>query len=364
MKKYDYIIIGGGFYGCWLALFLKKKNNSVLLIEKEKELLTRASYNNQARVHNGYHYPRSFLTALRSHRNYLRFIKDYKPGIYKSFKQYYAIASIFSKTTAQQFFKFSKQVGSPIKPAPEKIKNLFDRNLIEDVFEVEEVVFDAGVLREKFLKDLAKKGIDFVCSTEVGKVEERNGYIICHDKKGKTFVGRTVYNCTYAGINRVLENSNLPTLPFKNEFIEMPLIKVPPEIENMAVTILDGQFFGFLPFPDRKCHSLWHVRYAIRANWIDPEPKNLDERLSKIAEKSKYNFMVKDGRRYIPLIGDSEYIESIYETKTVLVAKEESDGRPILFRPNYGIKNFHIIMGGKIDNIYDIADEIKEEGLI
>lgn len=364
MKKYNFIIIGGGFYGCWLALFLKKRSNSVLLIEKEKEILTRASYNNQARVHNGYHYPRSFLTASRSHMNYLRFIKDYKTGIYGSFKQYYAIASIFSKTTAQQFLKFSKQLGSPIRLAPSNIKSLFDGNLIEDVFEVEEVVFDVGVLRKKFFQELTKNGIDFVPSTEVGKVEEKNGNVICQCKKGKTFTGRTVYNCTYAGINRVLENSNLPTLPFKNEFIEMPLIRVPAGLDNLAVTILDGQFFGFLPFPDRKCHSLWHVRYAIRANWIDPEPRKLDLGLAKIVKKTNWNFMVKDAKRYIPLIGESEYLESIYEIKTVLVAKEESDGRPILFRSNYGIKNFHIVMGGKIDNIYDIADEIKEERLV
>src|SRR3989344_594594 len=138
-KKYDIVIIGGGVYGCSLALFLKKKNNSVLLVEAEDDLITKASYGNQARIHNGYHYPRSFLTAHRSHQNYLRFIKDFKPAVYNNFTQYYAIASNLSKTTALQFFKFCKQVGSPIRSAPDDIKKLFSSNFIDDVFAVDEV---------------------------------------------------------------------------------------------------------------------------------------------------------------------------------------------------------------------------------
>ena len=151
-KKYDVVVIGGGFYGSVLALYFSENYKNVLIIEKEDDLIKRASYNNQARVHNGYHYPRSYLTAIRSHDNYLKFIKDFDKSIYSSFKQYYAIASNLSKTTSQQFFKFAKQIGSPIKVAPDKIKNLFNTSLIDDVFEVEEVVYDA-----KILKDILKK---------------------------------------------------------------------------------------------------------------------------------------------------------------------------------------------------------------
>lgn len=61
----DAIIIGGGFYGAAIAIYLAKERGlkRIMLIEREPALLKRASYNNQARVHNGYHYPRSFTTA-------------------------------------------------------------------------------------------------------------------------------------------------------------------------------------------------------------------------------------------------------------------------------------------------------------
>ena len=61
----DAVVIGGGFYGCAIAIYLVKQRGlkQVHLVEREPGILTRASYNNQARVHNGYHYPRSFTTA-------------------------------------------------------------------------------------------------------------------------------------------------------------------------------------------------------------------------------------------------------------------------------------------------------------
>ena len=64
--RFDHIIIGGGFYGCCLALFLRSISRKVLLIEAEDQLLSRASRVNQARVHTGFHYPRSAATASAS----------------------------------------------------------------------------------------------------------------------------------------------------------------------------------------------------------------------------------------------------------------------------------------------------------
>lgn len=74
-SSWDAVVIGGGFYGCAIAVFLARQRNwRVCLVEQEKALMTRASYNNQARVHNGYHYPRSFVTAYRSRINLPRFL--------------------------------------------------------------------------------------------------------------------------------------------------------------------------------------------------------------------------------------------------------------------------------------------------
>lgn len=363
-KNYDVVVIGGGFYGSVLACYLKKRRNSVLLVEKENNLLKRASWANQARIHNGYHYPRSFLTAYRSHLNYLRFIKDFKASVYRDFGQYYALASTLSKTTAKQFYKFAKQLGAFIAPAPEAVKKLFNPNTIDDVFAVDEIVFDAQILVDALAKRLAKLKIEVLLGVRVDRVGPGDGGGISITLAGgrKIWAG-AVFNCTYSGINKILRESGLPLLPFKQEFIEMPLIKVPGELRNLGISIFDGPFFGFLPFPARACHSIWHVRYSIRANWLDPARNGTEEKLKKLSQKSNWNFIKKDAQRFIPLFSKVEYLDSLYEIKTVLPETEESDARPILFRRDYGLPGFHIIMGSKIDNIYDIIERVKEEKL-
>ena len=87
-------VIGGGFYGCMLAIHLAEQGVRVTVCEKHDEILGRASHANQARVHNGYHYPRSLLTALRSRANFPRFVREFADCIDDAFEKYYAIATL------------------------------------------------------------------------------------------------------------------------------------------------------------------------------------------------------------------------------------------------------------------------------
>ena len=56
-----------------------------VVLEQEIDILQRASYVNQARVHMGYHYPRSLVTAFRSLANFPKFIKDFDKAIKNDF---------------------------------------------------------------------------------------------------------------------------------------------------------------------------------------------------------------------------------------------------------------------------------------
>ncbi len=68
VAKYDKIIIGAGLYGLYSALFCVGggKREHVLVLECDKTPFRRATYINQARGHQGYHYPRSISTAMKS----------------------------------------------------------------------------------------------------------------------------------------------------------------------------------------------------------------------------------------------------------------------------------------------------------
>lgn len=347
--KSEIIIIGGGFYGCMIALYFKKRFKYVTILEKESDLLLKASYNNQARIHNGYHYPRSFITALRSHINYSKFISEFKNCVEDTFQMIYAIAANNSKTTTSQFLKFCHQIGSPISPTSTRIKKMFNSLLIEDSFIVEEAVFNAAKLRKILKNKLNSSKVKVEYLTEATKVAKEGKKIEVHLKNGRVISGDIVINCSYSDINSIIEKSGFPKLPLKHELTEMPLLEMPKELKKVGITIMDGPFFSIMPFPDKKLHTLHHVRYTPLTSSTEMINENVG---------SNALFMIKDAQRYLPILRDTKYKGSIYEIKTVLIFNELSDARPILFKRNYGIDNFFIVMGGKIDNVYDIISQL------
>src|SRR5205085_1510520 len=177
---YDAIVIGGGFYGAAIGVYLAKQRrfSKVALIEKEPGLLFRASYCNQARIHNGYHYPRSFTTAFRSRVNFPRFLAEYGDVVRRDFTKIYAVARKSSQVTAGQFRRFCGHIGAAIAPAPKPIRALFDPRVIEDVFQVEEVAFDALLLRRRATADLARAGVEVRLGSAVERIERGGSGVV------------------------------------------------------------------------------------------------------------------------------------------------------------------------------------------
>ena len=115
--EYDVVIAGAGFFGMNIACRFAEKGKRVLLCEKFDRCMTRASYTNQARIHNGYHYPRSILTALRSRISFPRFVKDFSACVVNDFSKYYAIGRILGKVNATQFSEFCRRIGAECEEA-------------------------------------------------------------------------------------------------------------------------------------------------------------------------------------------------------------------------------------------------------
>ncbi len=363
-RSYDAVVIGGGFFGLGLATFLASSQLRVILFERGPDLMQRASYVNQARVHNGYHYPRSILTALRSRVNFPRFIRDYPGCVVADFEKYYAIARKFSKVSARQFKTFMERIQAPIEVAPRNIKELFDMELIEEVFKVVEYAFDPVLLKIIARERLEAEGGEIYLNTRVTRLEYMRGGRIAVDwesgnASGQITTGR-VLNCTYSMINELLIASGLPTIRLKHELTEMALIEPPEEVRHLGITVMCGPFFSTMPFPPRKLHTLSHVRYTPHCSWTDDaDYMNAYLFFQNYPKESKYPHMIRDASRYIPVLSKSRYMDSLWEVKTVLPQSEVDDSRPILYKHDHGMSNLTCIMGGKIDNIFDAIEEYK-----
>ncbi len=353
LESYDAIIIGGGFFGCCLALSLVKRYPRMLILERETSLLTRASFGNQARVHNGYHYPRSLITAMRSAFNYPRFIGDFDECIDRSISHVYAIARHASRVSAYQYRKFCQIVGIPLQPASEQVASLFNPDLIEEAFSVEECAFDGLRLRDKLRAGIEEAGIEVAYGIEAKRISHGPaGSLQIETSDGVEVCSERVWNCTYSQINHLLVSSSLPLLPLKHEITEIALIRVPPQLEGIGITVMDGPFFSTMPFPALGLHSLTHVTYTPHEFWNDLEQNRCPPQNLRLPSRSIY--MLRDAQRYVPALQAATFAGSLFETKTVLVQNEVDDGRPILCRRDHGLKNFSVLMGAKIDNIYDI----------
>lgn len=361
------VIVGGGFYGCSIALYLKnvRQVSEVILLECGPQLMSRSSYTNQARVHNGYHYPRSFTTAFRSRMNAPRFIDAYGGAITRDFVQVYALARRNSKITSRQFERFCREIGAPLSAAPREVARLFNPALISNVYTVVEHAFDAAVLRQLAEASLHDAGVRLRLRADVQSVEDGPDEVrIGGSSPDGPFrlSGDFAFNCTYSRLG-TFRRAPAARFPLKHEIAELVLVEPPAELAGLGVTVMDGPFFSCMPFPARKLHSLSHVRYTPHVAWAEDPARDPYEVLSAYAKESRADRMRRDAARYVPALARCRLRDSLFEVKTILSRNETDDGRPILFERHAPHGRLFSVLGGKIDNIFDVLERLDRESL-
>ncbi|QXZ16156.1 FAD-dependent oxidoreductase [Pseudomonas sp. AO-1] len=367
---FDAVVIGGGFYGCAIAIYLAKNRGfeRVLVVEREASLLKRASYNNQARVHNGYHYPRSFTTAFRSRLNLPKFVQDWPEAINQEFTKLYAISRRNSKVTAKQFVRFCADIGAEVYAPDPEMRKLFDPRLIEQVYLVKEYAFNSDLVAKRALGELQDLGVNLLLETEVESISKAvNGElgVIFKSKDGNfsSVSSRYIFNCSYSGINQLKGDFPGIRTKLKQEITEMALMDMPAPLKGLGITVMDGPFFSLMPFPARNLHTLSHVRYTPHLQWVDEPGISPYGKLNDYRRVSQVDRMVRDVSRYLPSLSTAKYVESLFEVKTILMKNESDDGRPILFEKYEDLPKCFSILGGKIDNIYDVLEKLDAERL-
>ena len=359
-----------------IAIHLARRHDArVVVVERDEDILLRASYGNQARVHNGYHYPRSLRTGLSSHVNYGRFVEEFADCISDGFEQYYAIARRGSNVTPGQFERFCDRVGAPLREAPDSVRRWFDPSLIERVYRVEECAFDAFALRTRIRADLERARVELLLGTEVEAIEvdgRETPVVLCRGPGGEVRLSASrVFNCTYSRLNRLLRSSGFGPIPLKHEVAEIALVRVPEVLEGVGITVMCGPFFSLMPFPAEGLHSLSHVRYTPHFAWTESTdgpgaPDGADSGwhdpyhvLRDYEKRTRFDHMRRDGARYLPALADCRHVESLWEVKSVLPRSETDDSRPILLRVCDEAPPLTNVLGAKIDNVYDVLEALR-----
>ncbi|MEG2295222.1 MAG: FAD-dependent oxidoreductase [Oscillospiraceae bacterium] len=368
MKFYDKIILGAGIYGLYSALLCGKKGETVLVLEYDEQAFERATYINQARVHNGYHYPRSYSTAIKSKNYFNRFNDDYGFCVHDAFKKIYAISKEFSWTNAEQFKKFSH--ASNVKCIEIPPEQYFKENVCDGVFETCEYTYDAKILKEYFLKELeAYPNVMFLYQARITQIKETatNYEVVLSD--GRQYSTAYLLNCTYASTNQVTAILGYEPFKIKYELCEIILCKVDAALQDVGITVMDGPFFSIMPFGKTGLHSLTSVTFTPHLTSYDTLPtfacqKHEDSLCSpqqlnncnncKYKPKSAWDYMSQLAKKYLRDDMKFEYVESLFSMKPILMASEIDDSRPTVIKEFNSKPKFVSVLSGKINTIYDL----------
>jgi glycine/D-amino acid oxidase-like deaminating enzyme len=342
-----------------IACHLAARGQRVLLVEKQPDLLRRASFANQARLGPGY--STDLSSPLPARWRAERFHQEFRHCLWHDRPALYAVGRSHPKLTARQFHAYYRQLGIPIEEAPDTCRRMFDPAHIEAVFRARDTIVDVDLLRREIWRRLEASGVQVALSSQVHQVQATRGgrLRVRLDTDGAERVMEVpqVFNCAYTQINRLLQRSRLQPIPLRYELMELALVDVPGHLRTQGVTILSGPCFSLIPFPTTTHHSLSHVRFSPHASWTElgrgqPSP---DEILAEVSTQTGFERMRREASRYMPMLGELQYQRSLWEVKAAPDGGQEGCA---FFWPHAGLPHFHAALGTRLEAIYDILEAV------
>ena len=375
-EKYDFLVIGGGIFGAYAALYLADKGQKVCLVEKETQLFTKASIVNQARLHSGYHYPRSIATAIMSDDNKARFTKAHQDFINFSFEKFYAIDKFGSFTDPQQFERFCNFL--QIKCERQDEHPLFNFSRIDALYKTIEYTFDPLLIAHYYTELLIRHpSISIFQNTiavEAGSAGTCWEVAIKHltEAKIRNIETKAVINATYAASNAVNRLFGLREISLMHEISEIAILRSSP-LRNIGLTIMDGQFGSIMPYGKSGYLSLSSVAYTHHKVSYDNLPHFNCQQVNTNCQpaftsdcnscnakpRSNYPKMLRQIKHYFAEDLPFEYIDSLFTIKSKLKANHIDDGRPTEISVLHEKPRFYCIFAGKINSIYEIEKVVE-----
>ncbi len=374
-QKYDRIIIGAGLYGLYSALFCGKKGQSVLVLECDPTPFRRATYINQARVHQGYHYPRSISTAMKSAGYFEKFNRDFAFCVNQEFNKVYATSAKYSWSSGAQFKKFCKAANIPCEELPPQ--KFFKDGMCDGVFLTREYTYDAMLLKDYYLQQLSTlNNVTISYGVNITSIERDADSYVVHTEQSQSFSTGFLLNATYAGTNQILEMLGYEKFGIKYELCEIILCEVNDALREYGFTVMDGPFFSIMPFGKTGLHSLTSVTFTPHTVSYDALPSFACQEKSggycsvrhlgncndcPAKPKTAFPYMANLARKYLKDEYGFTYEKSLFSMKPILMSSEIDDSRPTVIRVYSKNPTCVGVLSGKINTVYDL-DEVLSDG--
>ena len=372
---FDKIIIGAGLYGLYSALHCGKKEQKILVLECDPTAFRRATYINQARVHQGYHYPRSVSTAMKSAGYFERFNRDFDFCINREFKKIYATSAQYSWSNGEQFKKFCSAADIPCEEL--NPDTFFKNGMCDGVFMTREYTYDAMILKDWYLQKISElKNVQIQYGVKILKIEKSVDLYRVILSDGTEFETPYLLNATYASTNQILNLLGYENFGIKYELCEIILCDVNKKLSEYGFTVMDGPFFSIMPFGKTGLHSLTSVTFTPHTTSFDATPTfecqekscgfcsplhlgNCNDCPAK--PESAFPYMSNLARKYLRDEYEFSYKSSLFSMKPILKSSEIDDSRPTVIRVLSKKPTFVSVLSGKINTVYDLDEVLDNE---
>lgn len=343
-------VIGGGFYGIMASLELSKSDfvKEVYLFEKGRNLMNAAGKYNQARLHLGFHYPRSEETIFQS-KNGFNLYQNRFPNVTKSIKKNVYLIREDGQIGINDYLKTMRRNGidfQDIDISETSFKYKFDGCPFHSI-KVNERYIDIVKLNKNLINEIKEMGVNICLNQEVKTIDLEKGIIEFNSGYLNNF--DFIVNCTYT--NPFLGFSQNPC-SLKYEFCTLLLISS-DEIKDQAITVMDGPFVSVYPWLSN-LHSVSSVKFTptIKSN----EFSKLQNLISKrtIEQSGETLSLIEDhmkaffGFNYT-LIGD-------FSTFKVKLRNDKGDQRLV---KTYREGKCMTVIQGKLDAVDYFLSDLK-----
>lgn len=319
-------VIGGGVFGATAAVELARNGATVDLFEARNDILEGATARCQARLHSGYHYPRSDSTALAAKAGAVEFAARYPEAI-RTAEHHYVIAED-SKVSGTGYLAFLDRLGLPYEVVQHSLVHH-----AQVTVRVPEAFVDVTALRRLLRRDLRLAGV----TVRLGeRVDEPAGYDL---------TVRATYGQPWPR-------------PLRYEVCEVALVEV-PRYTGMSFVVLDGDHVSL--DPHGHTHMLYDVVNSVHTVGEVPDSyRPLIGSLGPVRTPTALDRMLKTAGRHLRGLdphGQGVVIHhgSWFSVRAVLPDVDATDERPTLVERHGDVV---WVLSGKICTAVDAARRV------